>query len=187
MSHTVGKDATSRGGARRPEIKPRVAVSACLAGDRVRYDGGHRRAAEVDKLAGEVELVRVCPELELGLGVPRPPIHLVRRGDATALIAESGRDLSAEMARFSASRIAALRKLGIAGYVLKARSPSCAVTDAAIRGALDGKGPGLFAAAVMAAFPGLPVADEADLAVPGAVAAFVAAVRGYARRTGQLA
>ncbi|MCB1020630.1 MAG: DUF523 domain-containing protein, partial [Acidobacteria bacterium] len=69
------------------EVRPRVGVSACLLGEPVRYDGGHKRQPWSEALGGAVEWVRVCPEVELGLGVPRETIQLEARGDDVALVA----------------------------------------------------------------------------------------------------
>ena len=64
----------------------KIGISACLLGDQVRYDGGHKKNAfAVDKLGPLVEFVRVCPELELGLGVPREPIRLVQEEELVRL------------------------------------------------------------------------------------------------------
>lgn len=176
MSDGVGKYT-------RVSHRPRVAVSACLIGERVRYDGAHKRMGAVaDELAARVELCPVCPEVELGLGVPRETIGVARRGGDLVLLSASGRDLTVEMARFSAARIAALRELGIAGYVLKARSPSCAVHDAPVADAEGAAGPGMFARALMRALPELPVIDEEALSESGRLDRFVAEVHAYADR-----
>ena len=67
--------------------QPRVGVSACLLGDPVRYDGGHKRHAWlVDEFGREMEWVPVCPEVEIGLGVPRETIDLVRRAVSAAQV-----------------------------------------------------------------------------------------------------
>ena len=59
--------------------RPRVGISACLLGDKVRYDGSDKRDAYlVEVLGQQVEWVRVCPEVEAGMGTPRETLHLVR-------------------------------------------------------------------------------------------------------------
>ena len=75
----------------------RIGISSCLLGDEVRFDGGHKRdAALIAALGPYVEWVRVCPEVELGLGVPRPTLRLERRrGEIHLLEPASGRDLGA--------------------------------------------------------------------------------------------
>jgi uncharacterized protein YbbK (DUF523 family) len=89
------------------------------------------------------------------------------------------------MTRWSASRIEELRGLGLSGYILKARSPSCGPRDVPIHEPVDGapataaSGPGLFAAALVAEFPGLPIADEEDLRHPNALASFLERVRAF--------
>ena len=70
-----------------------IGVSACLLGEQVRYDGGHRRNAFLlEELAPHVRFVPVCPEVGIGLGVPRESIRLVRRGDRVRLLGSAGVD-----------------------------------------------------------------------------------------------
>ena len=98
----------------------RVGISACLLGDAVRWDGGHKRdPLLVDGLGPWVEWVRVCPELELGLGVPRESIHLAGNPRAPRLVGvRSGTDHTAAMLRLARRRVAELARLDLAGYVL---------------------------------------------------------------------
>ena len=139
-------------------MKPRVAVSACLLGESVRWDGGHRRDEGVLATIGpRVEWVPICPEVEIGLGVPRPPIGV--GADGRLRVLSTGEDLTDRMASFAKARLDGLD--GIAGFVLKARSPSC---DRSF---------GKFAEAVRARFPGLPVEDEGRLADPAVRAEFL--------------
>src|SRR5919198_664330 len=96
----------------------RVGVSACLLGQEVRWDGAHKRDRVVTGLLGRhVEWVPVCPEVEVGLGVPREPIRLEGDPERPRLVAPgSGRDLTAAMARFARRRLAKLARLGLSGY-----------------------------------------------------------------------
>ncbi len=151
-----------------PGSPVRVGISACLSGEAVRYDGGHRRDAFVaEVLAAHVDLVPVCPEVEIGLGVPRPKIRLEKRdGDVRLMEPDSGRDLTARIRRWARSRIGRLRREGLDGFVLKSRSPSCgpgrlAVWQDGKPGARDGVG--MFARALREAWPTLPVEDEGRL------------------------
>jgi uncharacterized protein YbbK (DUF523 family) len=152
--------------------RPRVGVSACLVGQRVRYDGGHKREAFVaGTLARLVELVPVCPEVEVGMGTPRPPVQLIRIGSGVRMIdPASGADHTGAMRRFTARRIAALARERLDGYVLKSGSPSCGPAHVPIHPARGGRprrrGRGLFAAALLATWPGLPVEDERGLREP---------------------
>lgn len=163
------------------DLRPRVGVSRCLLGDAVRYDGGARPAAELAELrAAGFDLLPVCPELEVGMGVPRPPVDLVGPPGAPRLIDRThDRDWTDAMQAFAARRLAGLDPLD--GFVLKARSPSCGAGTARRYGP-DGAlasaaADGLFTAALRRRWPGLPLIDEAGLPDPSARGAFVAAVR----------
>lgn len=151
-----------------PRPRPRVGVSSCLLGEAVRYDGGHKRSdAIADELALRCDWIPVCPELEIGLGVPRDPLHLAGDVDGpTMLVTRTGEDLTARMHRFAAVRIDALLAERIAGYVLKSRSPSCGLGTVPIGSRNDPDAPrvnGLFAAALRERAPLLPLAEEIDL------------------------
>ena len=148
---------------------PRVGISRCLLGDQVRYDGGHKHElALLDALGASVEWVPVCPELEIGMGVPREPVQLAKfEGDRRLRLVgvDSGADWTDRMEAWAADRIAAMNAAGLAGFVLKSRSPSCGPQDVPVR---DGEsGPGLFARALVAVIPELPVEDEERLRDPG--------------------
>ena len=146
----------------------RVGISSCLLCEPVRYDGGHKRDAFLtDELARHVEFVPLCPEVEIGLGVPRPALRLERRGDDVRMVVtESGEDLTERMrswAQGAAERIAAS---GLDGYVLKKSSPSCGMERVKVydeNGAPARGGRGLFAAALMERLPLLPVEEEGRL------------------------
>ena len=158
---------------------PRLAISACLLGERVRYDGDHKRAPWLEAM-GDVVWVPVCPEVELGLGVPRPPIR-VEVGDAGAAlrVLATGEDLGARMDALAASRLQDLADAGVVGFVLKARSPSCALDDAVWwRGTVRASthGAGRFAEAVLRDGRFLAVSDE-TLLDPDAREAFLRQVR----------
>jgi uncharacterized protein YbgA (DUF1722 family)/uncharacterized protein YbbK (DUF523 family) len=151
----------------------RVGVSACLIGQEVRYDGQHKRDDFVtDALGAFVELVPVCPEVEVGLGVPRPPVRLVRRGDETRLLGvETERDLTTTMQAWAERRVRALGSEKLSGFVLKKDSPSCGMErvkryPADTSGQPIRDGVGLFAATLMGAFPNLPVEEEGRLGDP---------------------
>lgn len=162
----------------------RVGVSACLLGQRVRYDGGHKADPFIiDTLGRYFSWVPVCPEMEIGLGTPREPIRL--EGDVTAprLIATvSGRDLTGPMQDFAAQRLPQLAELGLHGYILKKNSPSCGMQEVRVSGPSGRSrrsGRGLFAQALMARLPLLPVAEEGHLQDPGMRAHFVERVYAY--------
>jgi len=148
------------------EGKIRLGVSACLLGEAVRYDGGHKRDAFLTETLGPfVEWVPVCPELELGLGVPRDTLRLVGGASAPRLVVErTGEDLTTRMHRFARSRLDALAELDLDGYVLKRASPSCGLFRVRVYGPKGvAAGRGLFAAALVERFPALPVEEEGRL------------------------
>jgi FdhD protein len=153
--------------------RPRVGISACLLGEPVRYDGRHKRDAWlVDVLGPHVEWVPVCPEVEAGFGTPREAMELQDdgKGGLALMTTETKRDLTETMQRYARRRVDELAGAGLDGYVLKADSPSCGL-----------EGPGLFAAALMARLPGLPVADERQLSDANQREVFAGRVRAHHR------
>ena len=166
--------------------RPRVGISRCLLGDEVRYDGGHRREPLLaEAVADEVQWVPVCPEVEVGMGVPREPIQLVRSGGVVRMLGVGrGEDWTERMQRWSRQRLAELEALELAGFVLKARSPSCGPRDVPVHtaGQAAASGRGMFADALLGRFHDLPVADEEQLRDAGERARFLERVRDYQRR-----
>jgi uncharacterized protein YbgA (DUF1722 family)/uncharacterized protein YbbK (DUF523 family) len=148
-------------------LKPRVVVSRCLGFEACRYNGEMLTNRFVHRLGKHVEVVTVCPEMEIGLGVPRDPIRIVGAGDDRRLLQPStDRDLTEAMHGFSESFCGSLPDVD--GFILKSRSPSCAVTDSKVHAAREGtaplgKGPGLFAATVLERFPSAAIEDEGRL------------------------
>jgi len=145
-----------------PEKIP-VGISSCLLGEPVRYDGGHRYNACITGSLGKVfEFRAFCPELEIGLGVPREPIQLV--GDAETTRCVGTRDVQFDVTdRLLQCADAQQSWHGeICGYIFKQGSPSCGVSG--IRVLRDGQpeqdGAGIYAARVRHHFPDLPVAEE---------------------------
>ena len=163
----------------------RLGVSSCLLGEAVRYDGGHKRDPIVRSLLGRfAEWVPVCPELEAGLGVPRPPMRLVREGEKVRLVeVASGRDHTRALERWTAARVRSLRALDLCGYVLKKDSPSCGTRRVKlyVRGRTRRSGVGLFARGLRDAFPDLPVIDETELRDRALREQFIERAFAYAR------
>jgi uncharacterized protein YbbK (DUF523 family) len=111
-------------------IRPRVAVSACLVGEPVRYDGASRYLPAVAWLAEHLQLVPVCPEVGAGLSVPRPPVQLVAASADSSPRAlgrdDPSLDVTQALADFARTSAADLVGGGaLCGYLLKSRSPSC--------------------------------------------------------------
>lgn len=117
-------------------VQLRVGISSCLLGLEVRYDGGHKRDPFLTDMLGRfVEWVPVCPEMELGLGVPRESIRLEGTPDAPRLVGVKSRtDHTAAMARLACTRVDALARQDLVGYVLKTDSPSCGMARVRVYG-----------------------------------------------------
>ena len=172
--------------------KPKLGISACLLGQNVRYDGAHKRDNFLTDTFGRfVEWVAVCPEVEVGMGVPRETLRLVGPPEEPELIAERSRkDWTHAMHRFAAVRMRQLVELKLAGYVFKKNSPSCGVERVRVYGAKNvavRRGRGLFAAAVMAGFPLMPVEEEGRLNDPTLRENFIDRVFAYHRWQNALA
>ena len=168
----------------------RLGVSSCLLGHEVRFDGGHKRDRFVTDLLGKfVEWIPVCPEIEAGMGTPRPALRLVGDSDDPQMLEiKSGRDHTKTMKRFSEQRVRALRGLDLCGYILKKDSPSCGMTRVRVYGDKNmptRRGRGLYASALMDAYPNLPVEDEGRLNDSKLRENFIERVFAY-RRLGQL-
>ncbi len=149
--------------------RPVIAVSSCLLGEHVRYDGGHKRDDWLTgPLAQFVDYRPICPEVAIGLGIPRPPIHLV--GDPAAPRAVGVKDPSLDVtdaledfARHTAGQLA-----DVSGYILKSRSPSCGMERVRLYGRHGGQkqSSGIHARVIMERLPNLPVEEEGRLNDP---------------------
>ncbi len=149
----------------------RVGISACLLGETVRFDGGHKRNSFLTEVLGpHVEWVPVCPEVEMGLGTPRETLQLVRcPGGLRMVTTPTGIDHTDAMNRWADQRLESLAAEApdLCGYVLKKDSPSCGlerVMTFSGNGVPEPDGQGLFAAALLKRFPTLPVEEEGRLA-----------------------
>ncbi len=148
--------------------RPRVFVSRCLGFEACRWDGAILRDDFVERLAAHADLVTHCPEAEIGLGTPRPPVRITLRGDEPRLVQpESGRDVTDDMRAWTRTTLDALGPID--GFLLKSRSPSCGPRDvkhyahAGADAMASGKGAGLFAAEVLQRFGEGAVEDEGRL------------------------
>ena len=148
-------------------IRPRVGISACLLGRAVRYDGGHKRNQFLnDTLSEHFEWVPVCPEVEMGLGTPREAIRLVQiEGETRLRGTRSGEDHTHLMSSYVEQRIPELQSQSLRGFVLKKDSPSCGMERVKIytNNMATRSGRGMFAEALLKAFPNLPVEEEGRL------------------------
>lgn len=155
----------------------------------MRYDGGHKLEIALADLAGRVEWVAVCPEVEVGLASPRPSIRLETRyvsgprsqPSIRLRVIDSREDLTEAMTAYAEKRIAALLAMGLSGFVLKSRSPSCGL-DVAVTSQRDGGAgrvvtgshhPGLFAATLLRMALRLPIVEEDRLRKAGELEIFL--------------
>ncbi len=168
----------------------RLGVSSCLLGETVRYDRGHKRDSFVaDQLARHFRLQPVCPEMAIGLGVPREPIRLQGDPEHPRVVGVKTRELDVTGPLEAYGRRMA-RELGpISGYVFKSKSPSCGlfrvkVYDAG--GASVGRGRGAYARTLTEALPLLPVEEEGRLNDPVLRENFIGRVYAYRRWQGLL-
>lgn len=148
-------------------VRPVVVVSQCLGFAAVRYNGQVLRDRFVEALKSHVQFVEVCPEVGIGLGVPRDPVRVVALdGERRLLQPATGADLTEPMQNYSKMF---LDRVGpVDGFILKGRSPSCGIKDVKLYSpqmgkSAVGKSPGLFAEAVLARFPQAAIEDEGRL------------------------
>lgn len=169
-----------------PKDTIRIGISSCLLGREVRFDGGHKRDAFVNGvLSRYFELVPFCPEVEIGLGVPRDPIRLERRGGEVRVVGVRQRELDVtEFLREYAKRVVADNP-GFSGYIFKSKSPTCGMARVKVYDAVSGipgsDGIGEFARVVMARRPELPVEEEGRLNDPVLRENFIERVFTYRR------
>jgi len=145
----------------------KLGISSCLLGWAVRYDGEHKYDGRIfASWSDDFEFVAVCPEVAIGLGVPRSPIQLVQLGESVRVrgVEDSHVDVTERLHAYGRSLVAELGE--VSGYIFKARSPSCGLSDVAIhdeRGSVMGEGRGVFAEHLCKVLPLLPVVDEGAL------------------------
>jgi uncharacterized protein YbgA (DUF1722 family)/uncharacterized protein YbbK (DUF523 family) len=147
---------------------PKLGISACLLGEKVRYDGGHKLNHYLKDVLGQfVTWVPLCPEVECGLPIPREAMHLFGEPESARMVTiKTGLDQTERMLGWADRKLDQLEGSGLCGFVLKSKSPSCGMRDVRIYGP-DGKsvrkGSGLFAWKLRQRFPLLPVEDEGRL------------------------
>lgn len=162
-----------------------IGVSSCLLGNEVRYDGGHKRDRYVtDTLSEYFEFRPYCPEMAIGLGVPRPTIQLLARDDEIHLVDsnDDNLDYTQVMQDVSAAYCQSLNEP--CGYILKSRSPSCGMERVKLYkpgGFVGNQGTGLFAEALMNLQPYMPVEEEGRLNDAGIRENFIERVYAYSR------
>lgn len=149
-------------------VRPSVLVSRCLSFDHCRWNGDIISSPFIEKLKPFVDFITVCPESEIGLGVPRKPVRLAYQGDEIVMVQhESAKNCTAEMNAYSTKLLSTMQS--VEAFLYKERSPSCGMSNVKIYAGLqEGSavrlmGSGLFAAAFQRSFPLLPVCSEGHL------------------------
>ena len=163
-----------------------IAVSECLLGRAVRWDGDHNGDVWPREVVGRLfDCVGLCPEVGIGMGVPRPPIQLTGDPDAPRAVGvdDPASDYTDRLVGYARGIATTLN--GVSGYVFADRSPSCGlagvkVYDAA--GRYRRLGRGVYAAAVLADRPELPAVDAETLNCRDVLIDFALAVVAYAGR-----
>ncbi|MFN7915620.1 MAG: DUF523 and DUF1722 domain-containing protein [Vicinamibacterales bacterium] len=181
-----------------PDDRPRIGISACLLGQPVRFDTGHKRDPFLVETFGQhVEWVPVCPEVEAGFGTPRESMRLVltepqvrergERFDASKIrlvLNKQGTDVTAKLATYARKKADTLAEANLSGFVLKKDSPSCGMERVKVytpQGPGERGGRGLFAEALLTRLPNLPVEEEGRLGDPRLRENFIERVFAYRR------
>lgn len=163
--------------------RPMIGISACLTGQAVRYDGNHKHEPEIcEILARHFDLITFCPEMAIGMGAPRPPVHLVDINGAHRAIGIEDRslDVSEALRRLPAMHDIAFNRL--CGFVFKSRSPSCGLQTTPLHGPAGdviGQTSGLFSREFLNAYPELVVCNETDLFEKAFLENFIEQVNRY--------
>tara|TARA_B100000676_G_scaffold62569_1_gene61929 strand:- start:3043 stop:3987 length:945 start_codon:yes stop_codon:yes gene_type:complete len=147
-------------------IKPKIIISKCLEHDACRFDGLLINNKYIKKLKKFIEFITVCPEVEIGMGIPRKPIRIIHDDNKIILQqSDTGIDWSKKMNNFSKKYISEIEYVD--GFILKSASPSCGINSTKIfqkkHPAPIGKGNGLFAEQIVQNFPNHPKEEEKRL------------------------
>jgi uncharacterized protein YbgA (DUF1722 family)/uncharacterized protein YbbK (DUF523 family) len=147
--------------------RPNIVISNCLELSACRYNGQLVHDDFVKKLGQHANYIPTCPEVAIGLGVPRFPIRIVSQGKDIRLIQPATKsDLTEKMNRFSNDFLSRLKDVD--GFILKFRSPTCGLKEVRIypkaeKSAAVGKTAGFFGGKILEMFPGLAIEDEGRL------------------------
>ncbi|WP_287583493.1 DUF523 domain-containing protein, partial [Candidatus Borrarchaeum sp.] len=148
--------------------RPNIVVSKCLGFAACRWNAEIIQADNIKKLEPYVNFIPVCPEVEIGLGIPRDPIQIVSmNGEEKLIQPASGNDLTEKMIKFTDLFLSSLDEID--GFILKSRSPSCGINDVKIYPSLETTDPissnnsGFFGRRVLEIFPDLAINDECQL------------------------
>ena len=149
------------------DAKIPVGISSCLLGNEVRYNASHCRDSYITgTLADFFEFTAFCPEVGIGLGVPRPTIRLVNNGSEIRVVGvkDAAMDVTEPLRDYTSTQLPKIQPLS--GFIFKKGSPSCGMARVKVynlKGMPEDQASGMFAGGVMAAYPHLPVEEEGRL------------------------
>jgi uncharacterized protein YbgA (DUF1722 family)/uncharacterized protein YbbK (DUF523 family) len=165
----------------------KVGISSCLLGRKVRWDAGHKKDRYVTDILGQYfRFIPVCPEVEVGMGVPRESVRLVGTPSSPRMVGnKSGADWTDRMTAYARKRMMRLEKQNLSGFILKKDSPSCGMERVKVYDISTGipskTGRGLFGGALVDSLPLLPVEEEGRLNDPTLRENFIVRVFAYHR------
>jgi uncharacterized protein YbgA (DUF1722 family)/uncharacterized protein YbbK (DUF523 family) len=169
----------------KPPERPLIGISSCLLGQQVRFDGGHKKDSWITgPLAAFMDFLPVCPEVGIGLGIPRPTIHLVGDPEHPRAVGSKDptMDVTDRLASFAVGQTAGFGALS--GYILKSKSPSCGMARVPVtsdKGMPAKVGVGIYTRVLMDRMPLLPVEEDGRLNDPVLRENFVSRVYVYHR------
>lgn len=148
--------------------KINIGISSCILGNSVRYNGGHTLDRYLKETLGDFfNYIPVCPEVEIGLGIPREAMRLVGDPDNPRLLTQkTGIDHTDTMKKWASKKLDSLEKDGLCGFIFKSKSPSSGLHRVKVykeSGVLDRPGRGIFARAFTDRFPLIPVEESGRL------------------------
>jgi uncharacterized protein YbbK (DUF523 family) len=162
--------------------KPVIAISACLLGHAVRYDGKHKKHIIVsDRLNQLFDFMPVCPEVGIGLDVPRPPVQLVSFHAKIRAIGIDDRkiDITEQLEGYAHQQIDQFQN--VSGFIFKSKSPSCGLGTTRV---IDSEhsdslfmGSGLFSQIICNRYSDIPCCDELFLEDPEQLSHFIESVQ----------
>ena len=168
------------------ENKIKIAVSSCLLGEAVRYDGTDKHIEYItQQLSQDYNLISICPEMAIGLGVPRPPIHLLEQGTSIVVQAVDDASINVTKPLINYAGEVINQHTDICGYIFKKNSPSCGIKNVKVlneHGQYEQKGVGLFADSIMKVLPLLPVIDEEDCLNKKRMDTFLSDIERYSKK-----
>jgi uncharacterized protein YbgA (DUF1722 family)/uncharacterized protein YbbK (DUF523 family) len=167
-----------------PASPPKIAISACLMGAEVRFNGGHKESRLCSRTLTEYfEFVPVCPEVAIGMGIPREPIRLVGNPESPEAVGTVNREINVTQPLAEYGQQMATELDDICGYIFMQQSPSCGLERVKVYHAngapVNGGGRGIYAQAFCARHPDLPVEEAGRLNDPVLRENFITRVFAY--------